>query len=70
MGTIKTCPNFSAKDKPCKGVSNVVASCVSVECYEAANTYDTDEKCEKFKTGCKTTGFGCVDASLLTCENI
>jgi hypothetical protein len=39
-----------------------------VKCFEASNSLDTDEKCEKFKSGCKTTGFGCVDT--ITCESI
>jgi len=30
-------------------------------CIDAPNNYDTDDKCNQFKSGCKTTGYGCTD---------
>ncbi|CAD8149529.1 unnamed protein product [Paramecium octaurelia] len=68
-GTNKSCPLFSATDRPCKGQSsNSVAPCVALKCNEAPNNYDSDELCNIFKEGCVTNGYGCV--SSVSCENI
>ncbi|CAD8160881.1 unnamed protein product [Paramecium octaurelia] len=68
-GTITSCAMFTATDKPCKGTSSTTtSSCVSIQCNEAPNNYDTDELCNKFKEGCVTNGFGC--AANVQCEEV
>ncbi|CAK87462.1 unnamed protein product (macronuclear) [Paramecium tetraurelia] len=67
-GTVKTCMLFDAIDKPCKGVDETMKQCKQLQCFDAPNNYNTDEKCNQFKPGCKTTGYGCIDNR--TCEMI
>ncbi|CAD8187110.1 unnamed protein product [Paramecium pentaurelia] len=67
-GTAKTCVLFDAIDKPCKGIDGTVQQCKQLQCIDAPNNYDTDDKCNQFKSGCKTTGYGCIDFN--TCEMI
>ncbi|CAD8093820.1 unnamed protein product [Paramecium sonneborni] len=67
-GSAKTCPLFNAIDKPCKGINNTIQQCKKLQCIDAPNNYDTDDKCNQFRPGCKTTGYGCTD--LNTCDMI
>ncbi|CAD8072604.1 unnamed protein product [Paramecium sonneborni] len=68
-GTIRSCPLFTATDKPCKGTSDTsVTPCVALKCNEAPNNYDSDELCNIFKEGCVTNGYGCVNT--VSCEEI
>ncbi|CAD8212927.1 unnamed protein product [Paramecium octaurelia] len=55
------CSSFTASDGPCKAsaVSASPVACTSRVCYEAPNTYTTDDQCSKYHPTCKTTGKGC-----------
>ncbi|CAD8101276.1 unnamed protein product [Paramecium sonneborni] len=65
-GSDKTCQLFNALDKPCKGIDHTIKQCQRLLCSDAPNNYNTDEKCNQFKPGCKTTGYGCIDFN--TCD--
>ncbi|CAK64744.1 unnamed protein product (macronuclear) [Paramecium tetraurelia] len=60
-GNDDTCLLFTANDGPCKAssVSASPVACTSRVCYEAPNTYTTDDQCSKYHPSCKTTGRGC-----------
>ncbi|CAK64749.1 unnamed protein product (macronuclear) [Paramecium tetraurelia] len=55
------CSSFTANDGPCKAssVSASAVACTPRVCYEAPNTYTTDDQCSKYHPSCKTTGRGC-----------
>ncbi|CAK89836.1 unnamed protein product (macronuclear) [Paramecium tetraurelia] len=61
-GSANTCILFDALDKPCKGIDHTIQQCQKLLCSDAPNNYNTDEKCNQFKSGCKTTGYGCADS--------
>ncbi|CAD8206022.1 unnamed protein product [Paramecium pentaurelia] len=60
-GNDETCLQFTASDGPCKAtsVSASPVTCTPRVCYEAPNTYTTDDQCSKYHPSCKTTGRGC-----------
>lgn len=46
-------------DGPCKGVTSGT-KCSVMACTEASDSLSTDEDCNNFKSGCVTTGKGCI----------
>ncbi|CAD8122988.1 unnamed protein product [Paramecium sonneborni] len=60
-GNDETCGLFTATDGPCKAsaVSAAAVVCTPRVCYEAPNTFTTDQQCSNYYPGCKTTGRGC-----------
>ncbi|CAK61922.1 unnamed protein product (macronuclear) [Paramecium tetraurelia] len=61
-GTEETCPNYLAKDGPCKAttVGTIKGACAKRVCTEAPNTLATDADCQKYHKDCVTTGYGCT----------
>lgn len=53
------CANKKGSDGKCKGVVEG-KTCTVVDCKDAPDTYSTDDECNKYKTGCFTTGKGCT----------
>jgi hypothetical protein len=42
--------------------------CRNPKCIEASTTLNTNELCDKFLSGCVTTGYGCADSKSLCSE--
>ena len=63
--------NYIGLNGRCKGTSTTEtakASCAARVCREASNTLKDDASCNSYKTGCVTTGAGCIDV-LSTCNS-
>ncbi|CAD8122845.1 unnamed protein product [Paramecium sonneborni] len=60
-GNAETCSQFTATDGPCQPsvISAKKVSCKPRVCYEAPNTYRTDDQCQQYHPSCRTTGRGC-----------
>ncbi|CAD8156844.1 unnamed protein product [Paramecium pentaurelia] len=67
-GTSSSCEGYIGSDGKCKGASDAEAPCSAKVCKDADATLNTDEKCDEYQTGCKTTGKGCV-STLSTCSS-
>ncbi|CAD8107903.1 unnamed protein product [Paramecium sonneborni] len=68
-GTITTCQGYIGIEGKCKGISDVEeSSCSNKDCKDADLTFDTDEQCNEYQLGCKTTGKGCI-STLKDCSS-
>lgn len=42
--------------------------CQPKDCNDADSTYDTDEKCQAYRSGCRSYGLGCTEQTLKACN--
>ena len=62
--TNSNCLNYIGTNGKCKGTSateTAKANCAARVCREAASTLKDDGSCGNYKSGCVSTGAGCID---------